>query len=86
MLKKQLDFPATYDIKIIMTNSEKSDHKKLISDLFEDLEITYSEISVKPSKNNKYNSYTYKVSVSTKKVFDALYANLAKMPDLKMAI
>ena len=86
MVKKGLTFPISFDIKIIMTNSENNDHKQLISDLFKELEITFSEVSYVASANNTYNSYTYEVLLNTKEIYESLYAKLAKMPQVKMAI
>jgi putative lipoic acid-binding regulatory protein len=84
MSKDGLDFPLVYEIKIIMINFERN--KDILSALFQKLKITFSEVSSVPSKNNTYTSYTYKVKIPTKQLFDDLYTCLAKLPEVKMAI
>jgi len=69
-----------------MTNSEQDSNKRLLSDLFNELNIVHSEICCKPSSNNTYTSYTYDVLINSKETYDNLYASLSKIPQVKMAI
>lgn len=85
--KKSIEFPVSYDIKIIMhgIKSDKENSAMLI-EVFNNLDIKHGKITSKPSKTGKYVSYTVKVTIENKHIFNSLYKQLTEMPAVKMAI
>lgn len=84
---EKIKFPVRFDLKIIMISAK--DHKENITKLentLNELEIAFNNWRNKPSGKGTYTSYTVNVYIISQQKLTALYAELKKIPEVKMAI
>ncbi|MDY0075897.1 MAG: DUF493 domain-containing protein [Bacteroidales bacterium] len=85
--QEQIEFPVSYEIKIIVTLKRsviiiKDD----IENLFHEVKTPYKFLYEKDSKKGTYTSLTYQITLLNKPHMDELYSGLNKIEDIKMAI
>ncbi len=81
-----LTFPCQIDIKVFM--HAKQDNANFVENLLLQVidENDFLGVSVKQSKNGKYNSVSCKVNAQTKYQMDTLYKALSSTPRILMVI
>ncbi len=85
--QEQIEFPVSYEIKIIVTLKRsviiiKDD----IENLFHQVKTPYKFLHEKASKKGTYTSLTYQITLLNKAHMDELYGGLRKIEDIKLAI
>jgi len=84
---KEIDFPVTFHLKTVMEGIEKEEnHKDDLVQLFELLKINYVYQSKKISSKGAYISFTYEITLVSKKQMNDLYAGLGKIKAIKFAV
>lgn len=81
-----IDFPCDFSIKIIGLNTESylNDIKKIVYKHYTNVDEV--KFACKPSKNANYLAITATVHARSKPELDALYMDLTKHPNVKMAL
>lgn len=85
--EEKIKFPVRFDLKIIMITP--ADHKENITkleDILNMLGIAFNNWRNKPSGKGTYTSYTINVYIISQEKLTALYSELKKIPEVKMAI
>lgn len=85
--QEQVEFPVSYEIKIIVTLKRsliiiKDD----IENLFHLVKTPYKFLHEKDSKKGTYTSLTYQITLLNKPHLDELYRGLNEIEDIKLAI
>lgn len=85
--QEQIEFPVSYEIKIIVKMLRsviiiKDD----IENLFHLVKTPYNFLTEKPSKKGNYTSLTYQITLLNKQHMDELYSGLKLIEDIKLAI
>ena len=82
-----LQFPTSFDIKIIVSNNIPTEKTKInINEVFNKVMIANNFVSCTPSKNGTYSSYTYTILLLDRQHMDELYNELKTIEGFKMAI
>ena len=83
----QLDFPLSYVLKVIFSESEKAlEHTSALEDLLDNLSIPRKESTSRSSGRGRYISISIPVDIETREIFDKLYDELKSLPSVKCAI
>jgi len=84
---KTIEFPVTFELKAVMqgTIPDEENKKRLVA-VFNKLKIKHDYRSKKASSKGTYNSFTFEVTLSSKKLMDQLYADLKNVEGLKFAL
>lgn len=87
MKGKTIEFPVTFELKAVMqgTVPDEESKKRLVA-VFNNLKIKHDYRSKKTSSKGTYNSFTFEVTLSSKKRMDQLYADLKNVEGLKIAL
>lgn len=85
--KDKVKYPAKFMIKIILDNSQTDTKNiKVITDIFDNLNIRYLNFTSKTSSTGKYISYSASITVETEVLLYKLYEEISKIENLKFAI
>ncbi|RLD85087.1 MAG: hypothetical protein DRJ09_13315 [Bacteroidetes bacterium] len=87
MQGQNLKFPVTFNLKAVMTGTRfDDDNKQDIVSVFMKLDIAYTYLDKKISKNGTYTSFTYKVTLGSKNQMYKMYEELRTIENLKFAL
>gem|GEM_PF-37183 len=87
MQGQTLKFPVSFNLKAVMTGTRfDDDNKQDIVSVFSKLNIAYTYLDKKVSKNGTYTSFTYKVTISSKDQMYKMYELLRAIENLKFAL
>lgn len=82
-----LQFPTSFDIKIIVSNTIPAEQtKNSINEVFNKVMTANNFVGETPSKNGTYTCYTYTVLLLDRPHMDELYNELKTIEGFKMAI
>ena len=85
--KPVLEFPVTYELKVIFDNTlEQTVHQRNLGLVLEDAGVEFSGIKFKPSRNGNYVSISVGVTLETEAQMQLLYRLLSLLPGIKMAV
>jgi len=84
---KKVKYPVSYPLKVITTISKPQDVMKAeILQILHKLSIPARETKVTPSSKGNYLSFTIFVTLINEESLKLLYAELATIKEIKMAI
>ena len=85
--KLLLEFPVTFDLKVIFDSTlQQAVHLRNLELVLEDAAVKFSDIRFKPSRQGNYVSISVSVSIETEAQMKHLYKQLRLLPGIKMAI
>ncbi len=85
--EQKVIYPVSFEMKSVMVFSNNdSDNKEKLEQVFVKQKVAYTYVSKKASSKGAYMSYTYNVTLTSKKQLDALYRALKKVKGLKFAL
>jgi len=84
---KIIEFPVSYELKAVMLGSGKDEESKVkLVAVFHQFQIKHNYLTKKVSSKGTYTSFTYKISLKSRKQMDDLYAALKLLEGLKFAV
>ena len=84
---KKIEFPVTFELKAVMVEEiDKGSNKQKLESVFDRQQVAGKFVSDKISSKGSYISYTYRVTLNSKKQLDQLYDDLKKVEGLKFAL
>ena len=84
---KELDFPVTFDLKVIMDGTVPDhDNKTDIARILYELEIPFSHWAKRLSTKGNYVRFSVSITLDSKEKMDELYDELRKIDSLKFAV
>ena len=84
---KAIEFPVAYELKAVMQGAETDEeNKSKLVAVFIQLKIKHNYLTKKVSSKGTYTSFTYKISLKSRKQMDELYAALKQVDGLKFAV
>ncbi len=84
---ENLRFPVNFDLKVIMiSRGDDEENRVKLRALLDRLSILYREWRSKKSSKGNYISISINVTISSRYIFDSLYADLRKLEGIKFAI
>jgi putative lipoic acid-binding regulatory protein len=87
MNNQELQFPVTYQLKVVMTASlSDAENKQQLITVFNRLNIEYVYQSQNKSSKGVYVSFTYEVTLNDRQAMNRLYALLKEIENLKFAL
>ena len=83
----QLEFPNTFSMKAIVdAKVSVADNENSLKAVLQELDISSEEWRHRFSKENKYISFTFTVTVVDKPQFERMFAKLREIPSVKMLL
>ncbi len=85
--KPVLEFPVTYELKVIFDKSlDQTVHQRNLELVMEDAAVEFSGIKFKPSRQGNYVSISVTITLDTEIQMHLLYRQLKLLPGIKMAV
>ena len=85
--KPVLEFPVTYDLKVIFDNTLHQDlHLRNLELVLEDAAVEFSDVKFKPSRQGNYVSISVAIKLASEVQMQLLYKQLRLLPGIKLAI
>ncbi len=85
--KPVLEFPLSFDLKVIFDNTlEQAIHHRNLELVLEDASVKSTGATFKPSRKGNYVSISVNVFLETEAQMHLLYEKLRLLPGIKMAI
>ncbi|HAR62989.1 MAG: hypothetical protein DKM50_03825 [Candidatus Margulisiibacteriota bacterium] len=86
-IDSKVQYPVTFELKVIIEAIKpEQENLGLLVEIFDGLRVSYSKVSTNASKTGKYVSFSVKVTIVSKEIFDRLYEEIGKIPHVKAAI
>jgi putative lipoic acid-binding regulatory protein len=82
----EIEFPVTFDIKIIRIAALDIKGKEEISEIFNKCKILHKNWRTKASSKGTYNSYTIAVTIDNENQMTLLYERLKELKGIKWAV
>ncbi len=82
----EIEFPVTFDIKIIRVASTDANGKEELLEIFENVGVSHQNWRNKASSKGTYNSYTISVTIYNEIQMSSLYDRLKELEGVKWAV
>lgn len=83
----EIEFPVSFHLKAVMTGTKNDDNnKQKLVTVFTKHNIDYRYHDKKVSSKGSYISFTYQVTLTSRKQMIQLYADLKKIKEIKFAV
>ncbi|MCG8571140.1 MAG: DUF493 domain-containing protein [Spirochaetes bacterium] len=87
MTKKEIKFPVTYDLKIIMTREAgDEENRRIVESVLNNLSINNGDWTNKFSSQGKYIRYSIPITLQSQEQMHQLYSSLNNIPFIKFAL
>jgi len=84
---QEVIYPVSFEMKSVMVFSNNdSDNKEKLEQVFIDQKVDFRYVSKKASGKGAYMSYTYHITLTSKKQLDSVYRALKTVKGLKFAL
>ena len=84
---KTIKFPVTFELKAVLSGTVRDvDNKKNLTAVFTKFRVKHHFCYKKVSSKGTYASFTYEVTLGSKRQMDQLYAGLRQLKGLKFAL
>jgi len=85
--KPVLEFPVTYELKVIFDASlQQTVHQRNLELVLEDAKVSFSDVKFRPSRAGNYVSISVTVNLDSEMQMHLLYKRLRLLPGIKLAI
>ena len=80
-------YPVSFEMKSVMVFTDNdSDNRERLEQVFMDQKVDFRYVAKKASSKGAYMSYTYNITLTSKKQLDVLYRALKTVKGLKFAL